>query len=464
MTEQENPNIKSLEEQRKKLETETEEILNPNNGKQPLSSENGVETSAAENSSDNNTTPQENNGASQQNSGTAQEKEQTQGTADGLDEFNVGMSNAYAGVLTPQKKDSTKSKVSSWPTPPENKKSKVKVADGKDIMEVFWNEMWSWIDSAIDWTVDRCLDLLTFALFPSAPEVKEKKEVKKADAFKAGQTAYESIEKKIKANIKKATDSHAEMLKNLELASRGEKTEWTINSKEPEKFQQLLEISKKAKADPNSEEAKKLDRFTKVPDILKKTEKNALNVLRIACNENMMKEQLKSKTKGDAIKDVREKYKNDKKKLKEELEKINEIYANPEKQEELMTQSIIDGTEKSMPILYENINKIREKYKANPEKMKETLTQYMGEISSALKDATTVIYDEIYNKGNDSDKTRKKGEENLGKLTKAILNFTLDDKPINEVQKAQNETNVNVANWTQQDISKIITHSVNGRK
>lgn len=331
----------------------------------------------------------------------------------------AGISNAYADDIKAMPQKTEKSSKSSWPKPPARGKNDVKVANGKDIMEVFWNEMWALYDKILDFVVDTALDFVVFVLYPEKPASGYEKKNEKADAIAAGEQAYNSQIQKIRKQKAQAFAVHKEIKDNLQKTIDGESVEWKILKKEPDFYAKLVEIKKKALNAPNSPEAKMISEFEKMPETFEQMAENCEKMMKFAVNLAAMEEYVSPKTKDAEINRLKEQYKNNPDELKKKLEEIDAIYKNPKKEQEQMAERINSNAEGYYNNIIENIGKIRAANEDNPEKMQKELAEYMGSMSASLKDAKELIYDKIYKDGKDS----KKNKENAVSKIAATINI-----------------------------------------
>lgn len=332
-----------------------------------------------------------------------------------------GISDAYADdkeMKSLPQTNSEKSK-SSWPKPPARGKNDVKVASGKDIMEVFWNEMWGIYDKILDFIVDTALDFVVFVLYPEKPASNEKN-VKKADAFVAG----EDVKGKLFQTIKKKTDQalaeYEEIKSNLQKAINDESLEWTLLKKEPQGFDKLVEIKKKVLENPNLPEAEIISKFEKMPDVIKQMAKNCEKMIMIPVMLATMEEYINSKNKNDEVKQAKEQYKNNPDKLKEKLAEIEAIYKDPKKEQEKMVERITSDTKRYYNNIIENIGNIQTLNENSPEEIQKEVNRYMASIGTSLKNAKELIYGKMYKEGKTGKKIKKEAAEKIAEVVKAI--------------------------------------------
>lgn len=340
---------------------------------------------------------------------TTGEEQNKSKSSKGIEDVCAGISKAYGDdgddVLKAMPQTTSNEGKSSWPKPPARGKNDIKVADGKDIMEVFWNEMWKLYDNILDFVVDTALDFVVFVLYPEKSATNDKK-VKKADVFAAGEEVCEEECKKIDKIIAEAIAKHKEISDNLQRAINGEETEWKLQ-KEPKRFSKLVEIKKKAIENPNSQEAKFINNFEKIPEIFDKMGKNCKKIIKSTVSLATMDEYIHPTTKKDEIKKAEEQYKDNPNELKKKLDEIDSIYRDPAKEQGKMKERIKRNFFIHYNTMIANISKIKNANRDNSQKLQEELKNYMTPIKEILADAQNLIYNNMYRKGNDGKKNKK---------------------------------------------------------
>lgn len=337
---------------------------------------------------------------------TGEEKNKSKASK-GMEAVCTGISNAYADddVLKAIPQTISDKGKSSWPKPPARGKDDIKVADGKDIMEVFWNEMWKLYDNVLDFVVDTTLDFVVFVLYPEKSATNDKK-VKKADVFAAGEEVCEEECKKIDERIAQAINEHKEISDNLQRAIDGEETGWKLQ-KEPKRFSELVEIKKKAIENPNSREAEIISKFEKMPEILDKMGKNCKKIIKSTVGLATMDEYIHPTTKKDEVKKAEEQYKDNPNELKKKLDEIDAIYKDPTKEQGKMKERIRGDFFIHYNMMIANISKIKNANRDNPQKLQEELKNYMAPIKESFTDAQDLIYNNMYKKGKNGKKNKE---------------------------------------------------------
>lgn len=387
-------------------------------------------------------------------------KDEDKTPSQNVSDVNDGISRAYADDMPARKAETKEKKQSSAPKPPERGKAP-KVADGKDIMEVAWNEFWAFCDSVIDGTVDLAFDFLTFVLYPTSKKSEDTAK-KETDIMEIGNKYHQENIEKIDKTHKFASDVCAEINRNIETAIAGEKTEWPILKTEPAIFARLVEAKKKAIKDPSSPEAEVIKRWAGISVVLEKMAENYKKMTSIADRLATAEEYLEPATqnKEAEVKVAQEKYKDNPEKLKEALAAIDEVYKDPEKK---IKASIAARSQKHLADLSQNVNKIRVIYKDNPEKLREVLGKYMEGISSALKNVREDVYVNMYEKQSNGKKTKEKAQLSIATLESVINDFKVEDKPLKEHKKAEKHEVVNIdmnEKYSKLDIFQLIKSSV----
>lgn len=386
--------------------------------------------------------------------------EEDKAPAQNIPVVNDGISRAYADDMPPQKTAEKKKSKSHNPKPPERGKPP-KVAGGKDIMEVAWNEFWAFCDSVIDGTVDLVFDFIVFALYPTSSDNND--EVKKeTDVMDIGAKHHQKNIEKVNKTHKFASDVCIEIDKNLQNVIAGEDAEWTLTKKEPAFFTRLVDIKKKAISDPASPEAEMIKRWENMPQVLEQVSENYKKLITLADHLAIVEEYLEPATKNkDAeIKEAKEKYKTDPEKLKETLDAIEESYKKPEKKIE---ESIASRSQKHLEVLSQNVNKIRALHKDNPEQLREVLGKYVEGISNALKKVHQDVYVNMYEKNEHGKKAREQAQASITAMFGAINDFQVEGKFIKEHKPAEKHEIIKMdmdEKYSKSDIFRLIRNHV----
>ncbi|MCM1323107.1 MAG: hypothetical protein NC218_02885 [Acetobacter sp.] len=372
-----------------------------------------------------------------------------------------GTSRAYADDIqikqpAPSKKDK------SYPKPPERGKAP-KVAGGKDIMEVAWNEFWALCDSVIDGAVDLTFDFITAVLYATPPKSTEtvKKEI---DIMAIGNKLHNEKMEKVDEILKFTKDICAEINQNLLNELQGEKKQWTLLKEEPAIFKTLVEAKKKATADPASPEAKKIENWESMPQILDKLAENFKKIVTIADRMATLEEYTHPciENKEQEIKAAQKQYENDPQKLKETLDEIEKSYKNPE-------QKIKKNLSKRQTIrteeLIKNIDKIRDKYADTPEKENEVIRKYMESISTSFRVVHNDVYTQMYINKNDGSKAKKKAQQSISAMNDSINGFVVDGKPLRDYDPVPKDklSNINMEKFSKLDTLVLIKQIVMSR-
>ncbi len=367
-----------------------------------------------------------------------------------------GVSRAYVDDnLTGQKLKTSVSEAKSWPKAPDHKKKDVKVAGGKDIMEVFWNEMWAFYDKIIDTAVDITLDFVTFVLYPERKAPPVKKDVKKADAMAAGEKVFNKKITAIRKIQEQAHAVHGELSRNLENAMNGEVAEWTIFKKEPNLFPELVHIRREAEADPQSAYAENMKNFNNAPEFIDKLIKNDENIIKLAVYVATMEEFLNPVTKDMEINRVKAAYPNPEEQ-KRKLEEVEEIYKDPEKEQEKMEERISKRSDEYEMEIIKNINKIREVHKDNPEEMKSVIGSYMEQLSTLQTETFEGIYKKMYMEKDNSKKTKDNAQICIDKFKDCMSGFMVDGRTLQDIPQAKDQKDINAKEWTKWEMLKVI--------
>lgn len=157
--------------------------------------------------------------------------------------------------------------------PPKHEKPKAPNLKAKNFMDLVNEWVFEIYGDIIDGAVDLVLEFLDFMLvFAHQPdtrsEEKTEKKARKKNIFDYGDAVIERYKKPVSEMKEFFDKAHAEILENVKREKAGMPTEWKICKKEPKFFKDIVELSKKAEHDPNSPEAKKWERFKNAPQIM----------------------------------------------------------------------------------------------------------------------------------------------------------------------------------------------------
>lgn len=186
---------------------------------------------------------------------------------DDYDSGELGISSAYGTKGKKEKEGSSRSGSSGAPDRGKFTPSK---KDGKGFMDVFYEEF---VVAFIEWsmkkTVDLHLDFADYVLFKAyaSDGYVPAEENNKKTVFEHGK----DVENRYKERVEKANEMYGkafgEVLANIERLETGENPEWRIwQGGEPRFFQDLVELKRKAEADPTSPEAETWKRILKSPE------------------------------------------------------------------------------------------------------------------------------------------------------------------------------------------------------
>lgn len=337
---------------------------------------------------------------------------------------------------------------------PERPKSKPGGGGGNNIMDVFWNEfIVPAYTSILTGATDLVLDIVDFALFnayiPQSNET-EKEASQKKTIWDICNGLCQKYEKTATFGKKIFNKAHEELMENIEQAKIGATPSWKIwpGKKEPTFFKEMVELSQKAEADPDSPEAEKWARIKNMPELVERLYNKEVFIRRIAINlatmdvaldtaklkspkkinitigkmevfnlkaseddktnEGAYKERMKAEI--EKIKTLITEDNPINKAYNETLQKIEELLQNPQKTLKDKTKSIgkeIENMknikflaqekeieERSKPYyesIYQNIEKIKEAYPEDSEKIADTINQYLTSIAEKTKQARPVV-------------------------------------------------------------------------
>lgn len=392
----------------------------------------------------------------------------------------------------PKEKTETKgSKPKGGITPPKRDRGGTKgKSGGDDIMEVFWNDcimaFYAW---TIDTVVDNTLDFAEWVLFSpyksGGGTVETTTEKKPKTIYMLGEELYKSRME----NFAKEKDKLIELNENLEKSANGIQPEWRLWGKMPAFYPKLQQIHAKAIENPNSEEAKFMHKYglgssaETVKGRFAKEEKLFMLAVRLATVEevvsdakntispefsqklaeldetlkknNCSKQEVTGKVNalseeigGDSAvcKDVSAKIQEinallekdgDISKVKKDIVKkakdIRKISEGAGHDEDIIKEHIRKRGQEKYKRLMENIDKIHEAYVDDPEKVKETIKEYLSSVNNAGKEAKQatdkVIEEGLKGKINAGEK-RKNAKASVEKIDTAINDFMLEGEKI----------------------------------
>ena len=378
-----------------------------------------------------------------------------------IPDVNDGISRAYADEMPPQKR-SEKGKSKSHDSKPPERGKPPKVAGGKDIMEVAWNEFWAFCDSVIDGTVDLAFDFITFVLYPTSNSSND--EVKKElDVMDIGAKHQKESIEKIQKHINLPQMFVRKLIRISKMIIADENAEWTLIKTEPAFFARLVEAKKKAIKEPSSPEAEMIKRWENMPQVLEKMSENYKRMVTLANHLATAEEYLNPsvQNKDAEIKAAKEKYKDNPKKLKETLEAIEESYKIQRKKPRKVLLARSQETFRRSYL--KNVNKIRVIYKDNPEKLREELGKYMEGISTALKTVRSEVYVNMYEKQDAGSKAKKQAQASIDAMASAISDFMVEDKPVKDYKPAEKHEIVKIdmdEKYSKLDILRLIKSNV----
>ena len=445
-----------------------------------------------------NATPQE-NGPSSGEANTADSSSETANATETQRPIIYdGVSRAYADIDTgqfdtkaPRNVEKIKNSKSGSITPPKRERGGSKGKSGGDnIMEVFWNDyIMAFYLTAVDTVVDTTLDFAEWVLFEpfraKQGTVNKETEKKAKNVYMIGDELYkERIEK-----FAKEKDKLIEINENLAKESQGIQPQWTLWGQVPPFYPKLKQIYAKAKENPQSPEAKFIEKygFGVSADVIKgrfaKEETLFTLAVRLATIEEVTrpKQNGVSQAFSDTLKNLEDDLKNDKSGnvadiknkisgrvagLKNEMsedefagisEKIGEMEAllqsnknakeikkealaitkEIQKQnigladnEDVIKGHILRNSKEKYRMMMENIDKIHEEYANDSEKTKETIKNYLTSINNVAKDVKKDT-DKVVSPGMLGAKAyMKETKKSVENINKAINEFELNGQPI----------------------------------
>ena len=404
--------------------------------------------------------------------------------------------------------------------PPKRDRGGTKGKSGGDnIMEVFWNDcimaFYAWgIDAIVDNTLDFA-EWVLFAPYKSGGKVEEKKEKAKKNIYMIGDEFY----KERADRFAKEKEKLIELNENLAKTKDGIAPTWVLWGREPDFYRKLCEIQEKAMADPSSPEADFMQKyglgvdkeivagrfakeekiftiatrlatieevisgaknvispeFSDKLDNLEKIIKNkSLDISQLKTNIATEVVELQNEIGGDdtACKEINKKLEeiskiaNDGKKIaeirKKVSEKIKEVRTASKDaidNEEIIKAHIQKRSQQYYQKLMENIDKIHEANRDNPETIKENIKQYLTSVNNAGK-AAKVETDKIIEKNINDRSKHKQAKEAVAKINKAIDNFEINGQKISERQAATQKDEFTL---TEKQFSKAIREYRFGR-
>ena len=357
-------------------------------------------------------------------------------------------------------------------------------------MEVFWNDcimaFYAW---TIDTVVDNTLDFADWVLFSpyksGGSTVETTTEKKPKTIYMLGEELYKSRME----NFAKEKDKLIELNENLEKSANGIQPEWKLWGKMPAFYPKLQQIHAKAIENPDSEEAKFMHKYglgssdETVKVRFDKVEKLIMLAVRLAsveevvsdakntispefsqkladldetlkknnCSKQEVTEKinaLSEETGGDnaVCKDVSakiqeinallektgdiSKVKKDIIKKAKELRKVSEGAGHDE---DIIKEHIRKRGQEKYKRLMENIDKIHEAYVDDPEKVKETIKEYLSSVNNAGKEAKQAT-DKVIEEGQkgkiNAGEKRKNAKASVEKIDTAINDFMLEGEKI----------------------------------
>lgn len=407
-----------------------------------------------------------------------------------------GVSRAYDDIglddlnkqSAPKKKEE---KSSGWGlTPPKYDKKKTDLGKETNIMELIWKEfILASYAGAIDFVVDNTLDFAEWVLY--AP-FKSDKKVKIETEPEGPKTIYamgDEVFKKRREDLEKGknkfNESYTELKENLAREANGEKPKWTVWKSEPSFYQELKNIAEKAKANPESEEAKVMENFNKVPEMTESLFKKEIGLFKLALNLatletavnpikgvlspeavqklNSLEKMAKDKDQPvdhqqleKTLKEIRETIVGEdkpSKALREELDKMKEATSNKQildslkkirkadsvagSDEEVIKAHILRLSKEKYGKITQNIDKIHESYKDNPEERASVAKGYMTHLITSITEAKPAV-DKVI-EGSIKSKIpgySSKAQKAVDKANQSIDNFQLNGVNIGKVKAA----------------------------
>lgn len=402
----------------------------------------------------------------------------------GLDELNK--------KSAPKKKEE---KSSGWGlTPPKIDKKKTDLGKETNIMELIWKEfILASYAGTIDFVVDNTLDFVEYVLyapFKSDKKVKIEKEPEGPKTIYAmGDEVFKKRREELEKGKNKFNESYVELKENLAREANGEKPKWTVWKSEPSFYQELKAIAEKAKANPESAEAKVMEEFNKVPEMIESLFKKEVGLFKLALNlatlettanpisllspeavEKLksLKEMAENKDQGldyqvventikeiqstiveddktskaileelDKMKQASKKQATGKKQIIASLKKIRKIDGAAGSDEDVIKAHILRLSKEKYNRITQNIDKIHESYKDNPEERASVVKEYMTHIITSLTAAKPVVDAMIT--GDIKSKIpgyRSKAKEAVNKADQSIDDFKLKEENIGNVGAA----------------------------
>lgn len=388
-----------------------------------------------------------------------------------------------------------------WDSKPPERKKGGKGGSGKDIMEVFWNEFiiasFDWVcDTVVD-TALNFVDWVLFAPYGRTDKTTSDGETQKKSVYAIGDGLYTDGVKRLDAENEKIV----ELNDNLGKANAGLQPEWKKWKKEPPFFRKLFAVYKKGMEDQNSPEADFLrkmgfgenneviaDKFKKEKALfmtanriatLEEAAKGSQHSISLAFSQNLNELSDKIKQKNTDVTSLKTdiKQKMDalakevpgdsatEKKIMEEINAVNELIqtktdaseinkavaehvknirkinkqAGNGEDEEMIAKRIQKNSRAVYKKLMENIDKIEEASRDNPEQAAANIKNYLTAINEANKQAKTAV-DKVLSNGIKevfrADKNKKAAATAMANVNSVIDNFEFDGKPLSQRQDA----------------------------
>lgn len=411
---------------------------------------------------------------------------------DGISRAYDDVSLGEFDTKAPKEKTETKgSKPKGGITPPKRDRGGTKgKSGGDDIMEVFWNDcimaFYAW---TIDTVVDNTLDFAEWVLFSpyksGGSTVETTTEKKPKTIYMLGEELYKSRME----NFAKEKDKLIELNENLEKSANGIQPEWRLWGKMPAFYPKLQQIHAKAIENPDSEEAKFMHKYglgssaETVKGRFAKEEKLFMLAVRLAtveevvsdakntispefsqkladldetlkknnCSKQEVTEKINAlseeaggeyavcKDVSDKIEEIKTLLEKDgdiskvKKDIVKKAKDIRKISEGAGHDEDIIKEHIRKRGQEKYKRLMENIDKIHEAYVDDPEKVKETIKEYLSSVNNAGKEAKQatdkVIEEGLKGKINAGEK-RKNAKASVEKIDTAINDFMLEGEKI----------------------------------
>ncbi len=410
---------------------------------------------------------------------------------DGVSRAYEDIDTGQFDTKAPHDNEKIKNNESGSITPPERDRGGSKGKSGGDnIMEVFWNDyIMAFYLTAVDMVVDTTLDFAEWVLFEpfrAKQRIINKETEKKAkNVYMIGDELYkERIEK-----FAKEKDKLIEINENLAKEAQGIQPQWTLWGQMPPFYPKLQQIYTKAKENPQSDEAEFIEKygFGVNADVIKgrfaKEETLFTLAVRLATIEEVTRSKQDSispafsetlKSLENDIKDDRSNNaENIKRKISSRLSELknemgeNEFAGISEKMDKMETllqtnksakelkkealkitkeiqeqnKGLIDNKEvikshilqdskEKYKMMTENIDKIHEEYANDPQKIKETIKNYLTSINNVAKDVKKET-DKVVSPGMLGAKAYMKNAiKSVKNINKAINEFELNGQPI----------------------------------